>query len=168
METIASASQLDTSLFAGYTAGAADSVLSRNIVERVVPETEKGSKETYINHSDVERDEEISFREVERREDVPEYQHKEAPERKESTQQDLNEYYSRLAAANYIPSDYSNADPVATASSGVKQSAANLQNAMIEAVQKGMSIEHACNIRCAKAAYEANVRTLKSTIEVSA
>lgn len=166
MEAISSSSQIDTSLFAGYTAGAADSVLSRNIVERVVPEVEKGSRETYTNHENIEDDYDVSYyREVER--EPQEYQQVKT-ERKESTQQDLNEYYSRLAAANYIPSDYSHADPVTTASSGVKQSAANLQNAMIEAVQNGMSIEHACNIRSAKAAYEANIRALKTTIEISA
>lgn len=167
MEAISSPSQIDTSLFAGYTAGAADSVLSRNIVERVVPETEKSSRETDTNSENTKNDSEVSsYREVER--EPQEHQQVKTDERKESSQQDLNEYYSRLAAANYVPSDYSHADPVATASSGVKQSAANLQNAMIEAVQKGMSIEHACNIRSAKAAYEANVRSLKSTIEVSA
>ena len=167
MEAISSPSQIDTSLFAGYAAGAADSVLSRNIVERVVPETESGSRETYTNHENIEDDYDVnSYRKVEREPQDP--QQVKTDERRESSQQDLNEYYSKLAAADYVPSDYSHADPVATASSGVKQSAANLQNAMIEAVQKGMSIEHACNIRSAKAAYEANIRALKTTIEISA
>lgn len=164
METIASPTPIDTSMFTDFAAPAV-SVQSRNIVERVVPETEKDSGETY--RSDVRDDYDVTYREVEERE-TPEYREPETREREENTQQDLNEYYSKLAAGGYIPADYSHADPVATASSGVKQSAANLQNAMIEAVQKGMSIEHACNIRTAKAAYEANVRALKSTISVSA
>lgn len=164
METIASPTPIDTSMFADFAAPVV-SAQSRNIVERVVPETEKESGQTY--RSDVQDDYTAAYREVEERE-AKEYREPETREREESTQQDLNEYYSKLAAGNYISADYSHADPVAAASSGVKQSAANLQNAMIEAVQKGMSIEHACNIRSAKAAYEANVKTLKSTISISA
>lgn len=167
METIASQNPINTTMFTDFAASAI-SEQSRNVVERVIPETEKSSDKPQTEGSVVREDSGVEKREIQREEETSTYREYDAREAEESTQQDLNEYYSKLASGSYIPSDYSHADPVATASSGVKQSVSNLQAAMIEAVQKGMSIEHACNIRTAKAAYEANLRTLKSTISLSA
>lgn len=169
MEAISTATSYDTSAYAGFV-GNVETTVGRNITERVIPETEKSSVETDSRQAattyEPKEAREVEQKNVERRE----YETKEYGEgetQKYSTQQDLNNYYSKLAASNYVPSDYSSADPVKTSSEGVKQSAQNLQNVMANALQSGMSIQDACNIKSAKAAYEANVKALQTTIEIS-
>lgn len=172
MEAISTTTSYDTSAYSSF-AGNVETSFGRNISERVVPETEKSSQETGSKHSEISYEQkevtEVRQREAENREyELKEYENSGADTQKYSTQQDLNDYYSKLAASNYVSSDYSSADPIKTASEGVKQSAQNLQNVMAKALESGMSIQDACNIKTAKAAYEANIKSLQNTIEVSA
>lgn len=170
MEAISTTSY-ETTAYTNFV-GNVETSVGRNITERVVPETEKSSVETGSKRAETsyepQKAREVEQRDVERREyETRENETKESDQQEYNAQQDLNNYYSKLAASNYVPSDYSSADPAKTASEGVKQSAQNLQNAMSNALQNGMSIQDACNIKSAKAAYEANVKALKTTIEIS-
>lgn len=169
MEAMSTANITDNTLINAF-GGNVENAFSRSVIQRVVPETEKGQNNSANEKTSVERDSERAASELEARDtELPEQMSPEEQyidEQQNYSQQDLNDYYSKLAASNYIPSDYNSQDPVAAATEGVKSSASTLSQAMISAMQKGMSIEDAYNIRSAKAAYEANVRSLKSTIEV--
>ena len=169
MEAMSTANITDTTLLTAF-GGNVNTTFGKNVIQRVIPEAEKSNNNSASEKNSVEKDTERMVRETENREtDAPEQKTPEEryiDEQQDYSQQDLNNYYSKLAASNYVPSDYNSQDPLATASEGVKSSASTLSQAMISAMQKGMSIEDAYNIRTAKAAYEANIRSLKSTIEV--
>ncbi len=75
----------------------------------------------------------------------------------ESSQVDLNNYYS-----NIRPEDL-----LATAGANVVQSAQDLDNAMVSALQNGYSVQDACNIKLAQTAYQANCAVYDSIIDMS-
>lgn len=170
MEAMSTANITDTTLLSAFS-GNTDTSIGKNLIQRIIPEAEKGANNSTSDKNSVEKDVERTQREGDAQKvDSPEQQSPEEryiDEQQNYNQQDLNNYYSKLAASNYVPSDYNSQDPLATASEGVKSSASTLSQAMMTAMQKGLSIEDAYNIRSAKAAYEANIRSLKSTIEVS-
>ena len=53
-----------------------------------------------------------------------------------------------------------------TVEENVVQSAKALDNAMVEAIQNGYSVQDACNIKLAEIAYKANCYVMKSTFEL--
>lgn len=69
---------------------------------------------------------------------------------------DLSNYYSNI----------SNADLLSSVAQNVAKSADDLDNAMVSALENGMSIQDACNINAAQAAYKANCQVMKSTFEM--
>ena len=169
MEAMSTVNTTDTNLLAAF-GGSVDTAFGKNLTQRVIPETEKSNNNSASEKNSVEKDSERMLKEAEAKEtEAPEQKSPEEryiDDQQDYSQQDLNDYNSKLAASNYVPSNYNSQDPLAAASEGVKSSASTLSQAMITAMQKGMSIEDAYNIRSAKAAYEANIRSLKSTIEV--
>ena len=70
---------------------------------------------------------------------------------------DLSNYYSDV-----MPGDL-----LQTVSENVVQSAHDLDNAMVNALQNGYTVQDAVNIQLAKSAYEANCRVAKTTFELS-
>ena len=64
----------------------------------------------------------------------------------------------------YPPVDLS--DYYSNVKENVVQSANVLDNAMVEALQNGYSVQDACNIKLAEIAYKANCYVLKSTFEL--
>ena len=58
-------------------------------------------------------------------------------------------------------------DVLQTVAENVSQSAKDLDNAMVQALANGYTVQDACNIQMAKAAYAANCRVAKSTFELS-
>lgn len=77
--------------------------------------------------------------------------------RDEASTVDLSNYYS-----NVMPDDV-----LQTVAENVSQSAKDLDNAMVQALANGYTVQDACNIQMAKAAYAANCRVAKSTFELS-
>ena len=77
--------------------------------------------------------------------------------RDEASTVDLSNYYS-----NVMPGDV-----LQTVAENVSQSAKDLDNAMVQALENGYTVQDACNIKMAKAAYAANCRVAKSTFELS-
>lgn len=75
----------------------------------------------------------------------------------EASTVDLSNYYS-----NVLPGDV-----LQTVAENVVQSAHDLDNAMVQALENGYTVQDACNIQMAKAAYAANCRVAKSTFELS-
>lgn len=69
---------------------------------------------------------------------------------------DLSNYYSDLA----------NSDLLTEVANNVAQSAEDLDNAMIAALENGMGVQDAVNINCAMQAYKANAYVAKSTFEL--
>ena len=69
---------------------------------------------------------------------------------------DLSNYYSNIEKADLLQHLAEN----------VAQSAEDLDNAMVSALENGMGVNDACNINAAKAAYAANCSMLKSTFEL--
>lgn len=69
---------------------------------------------------------------------------------------DLSRYYSNVQQPNL------NSD----ARSNVSHAAQQLDNAVLAAIEHGMSTQDAVQIQTAKAAYEANVNVAKSTFEL--
>ena len=53
-----------------------------------------------------------------------------------------------------------------TVEENVVQSAKALDNAMVEAIQNGYSVQDVCNIKLAEIAYKANCYVMKSTFEL--
>lgn len=80
-----------------------------------------------------------------------------AVNRDEASTIDLSNYYS-----NVLPGDV-----LQTVAENVVQSAHDLDNAMVQALENGYTVQDACNIQMAKAAYAANCRVAKSTFELS-
>ena len=70
---------------------------------------------------------------------------------------DLNNYYS-----NIRPEDL-----LSQAGRNVVNSAENLDNAMVSAIQNGYGVNEACNIRLAELAYRANAFVLEVVNEIS-
>ena len=70
---------------------------------------------------------------------------------------DLSGYYSNILSG----------DVLQTVSENVVQSSNDLTTAMVQALENGYTVQDACNIQMAKAAYEANCRVAKSTFELS-
>ena len=54
-----------------------------------------------------------------------------------------------------------------TVSENLAQSANDLDNAMVSALENGYTVQDAVNIQQAKAAYEANYKVAKSTFEIA-
>ena len=75
----------------------------------------------------------------------------------EASTVDLSNYYS-----NVLPGDV-----LQTVAENVVQSAHDLDNTMVQALENGYTVQDACNIQMAKAAYAANCRVAKSTFELS-
>ncbi len=75
----------------------------------------------------------------------------------ESGSVDLSNYYSEV-----MPGDL-----LQTVSENVVQSARDLDNAMVSALQNGYTVQDAVNIQLAKSAYEANARVAKTTFELA-
>jgi len=69
---------------------------------------------------------------------------------------DLSNYYSDLESSGLLEEVANN----------VAQSAEDLDNAMIAALENGMGIQDAVNINCAMQAYKANAYVAKSTFEL--
>ena len=69
---------------------------------------------------------------------------------------DLSNYYSNIETADLLQHLAEN----------VAQSAEDLDNAMVSALENGMSVNDACNISAAKAAYTASCNMLKSPFEL--
>ena len=76
---------------------------------------------------------------------------------------DLSNYYANIA----------NSDLLREIGENVAQSAEDLDNAMVSALENGMSVQDACNINSCMAAYKANAQVLgsvssmmKSTFEI--
>ena len=74
----------------------------------------------------------------------------------ESTKVDLSNYYSNLQ----------NADLLTQLGENVAKSAEELDNAMVSAIENGFTVQDACNIKAAQAAYKANCTILQSTFEL--
>lgn len=74
----------------------------------------------------------------------------------ESSMVDLSNYYSNIQSADLLTQLGEN----------VTKSAEDLDNAMVSALENGFSVQDACNIKSAQAAYEANCTVLKSTFEL--
>lgn len=70
---------------------------------------------------------------------------------------DLSDYYS-----NIRPEDL-----LSQAGRNVIQTAENLDNAMVSAIQNGYGVNEACNIRLAEMAYKANAYVFKVANEIS-
>ena len=77
--------------------------------------------------------------------------------RDEASTVDLSNYYSNVMTG----------DVLQTVAENVSQSAKELDNAMVHALANGYTVQDACNIQMAKAAYAANCRVAKSTFELS-
>ena len=75
---------------------------------------------------------------------------------KDTPRVDLNNYYANV---HY---DGMNAD----VGTNFTKAAQDLDNAVVQAVQNGMSLEDAVKIQSAKAAYTANASVLKTTFEL--
>lgn len=75
----------------------------------------------------------------------------------ENSEVDLSNYYS-----NIRPEDL-----LSQAGRNVSQSAEALDNAMVSAVQNGLGVNEACNIKLAEMAYRANAYMFKTAAEVS-
>lgn len=69
---------------------------------------------------------------------------------------DLNNYYSDIEARDLLTALGEN----------VAKSAEELDNAMVSALENGMTVQDACNINAAMHAYQANCVVLKSTFEL--
>ena len=69
---------------------------------------------------------------------------------------DLSGYYSNIA----------NSDLFREVANNVAESAATLDEVMVQALENGMSVEDAVNINCALHAYKANCAVAKSTFEL--
>ena len=69
---------------------------------------------------------------------------------------DLSNYYARLA----------NSDLLHEVANNVAESASQLDSAMMQALENGMSVEDAVNVNCALHAYRANCMVAKSTFEL--
>ena len=75
----------------------------------------------------------------------------------ESIQVDLSSYYS-----NIRPEDL-----LSTAGNNVVQSAQDLDNAMVSALQNGYSVQDAVNIKLAQTAYQANSAVYEAVVDIS-
>lgn len=69
----------------------------------------------------------------------------------------LNDYYKNLASGDLLQ----------TVAENIVQSSNDLNNAMVNALENGYTVQDAVNIQEAKAAYEANCRVAKSTFEIA-
>lgn len=69
---------------------------------------------------------------------------------------DLSNYYQNLA----------NSDLLKEVANNVSASAEQLDNAMVAALENGMSVEDAVNINCCLNAYKANCKVAQSTFEL--
>ena len=74
-----------------------------------------------------------------------------------SSDVDLSNYYRDLEASG---------DLLNQVSQNVVQSLQTLDQAMVNGLQNGMSVQDVCNIKLAKAAYGANCFVMKSTFEL--
>lgn len=80
------------------------------------------------------------------------------PAVEDSTQSvDLSNYYKDLASSDLLQ----------TVSENVVQASNDLNNAMVNALENGYTVQDAVNIQQAKSAYEANCRVAKSTFEIA-
>jgi len=70
---------------------------------------------------------------------------------------DLSSYYS----------DIENSDLLTLVGENVKQASEALENAMMSALENGMSVEDVCNLKSCMAAYKASCYVAKSTFELS-
>lgn len=70
---------------------------------------------------------------------------------------DLSNYYQNLASGDLLQ----------TVAENVVKSSNDLNNAMVNALENGYTVQDAVNIQEAKAAYEANCRVAKSTFEIA-
>ena len=70
---------------------------------------------------------------------------------------DLSNYYDNVPSGDLIQ----------TVSENVTNAAHALDNAMVNALQNGYSVQDAVNIQQAKSAYEANLRVAQSTFEIA-
>ncbi len=70
---------------------------------------------------------------------------------------DLSNYYATVRPE----------DLVSTVGNNVVQSANNLDNAMINALANGYTVNDVCNMKSAQAAYRANCTVFKSVLELS-
>jgi len=75
----------------------------------------------------------------------------------ETASVDLSNYYSNVMLGDLLQ----------TVADNVTQAANDLDNAMINALENGYTVQDACNIQAAKAAYEANCRVAQSTFEIA-
>lgn len=72
---------------------------------------------------------------------------------------DLSNYYNEVSP----PSN----DLLTQSGQYVSESAKALDNAMMNALANGYTVQDACNIKCAEFAYKANCNVFKTTFEVS-
>ena len=70
---------------------------------------------------------------------------------------DLSNYYQNVPSGDIIQ----------TVAENVTQSANDLNNAMVAALENGYTVQDAVNIQQAKAAYEANYKVAQSTFEIA-
>lgn len=70
---------------------------------------------------------------------------------------DLSNYYQNLASGDLLQ----------TVAENVVKSSNDLNNAMVNALENGYTVQDAVNIQEAKVAYEANCRAAKSTFEIA-
>ena len=70
---------------------------------------------------------------------------------------DLSNYYQNVESGDLLQ----------TVSENLAQSANDLDNAMVSALENGYTVQDAVNIQQAKAAYEANYKVAKSTFEIA-
>jgi hypothetical protein len=75
----------------------------------------------------------------------------------ENSDVDLSNYYSDIRPE----------DLLAQAGRNVSQSAEALDNAMVSAIENGLGVNEACNIKLAEMAYRANAYMFKTAAEVS-
>ena len=85
----------------------------------------------------------------------------------EPVEYDFEDDYSSYNFSQYPYSDENNSgDPVVTTGENVIQSAQNLENVMVAALENGLSVQDACNIKMAQMAYKASCAVFKTTFEL--
>ena len=84
----------------------------------------------------------------------------------EPVEYDFEDDYSNYNFSNYAPPEEHSGDPLITTGENVIQSAQNLDNVMAAAIEDGLSVQEACNIKMAQIAYKASCAVFKSTFEL--
>ena len=84
----------------------------------------------------------------------------------EPVEYDFEDEYSNYDFSNYSPPEEHTGDPVVATGENVIQSAQNLENVMVAALENGLSVQDACNIKMAQMAYKASCAVFKTTFEL--